>query len=55
MNKTKFFSSLLVVMLFATASVLTSCKDYDDDIKKLQEQIDNRSLKSELESLKQLF
>ena len=52
MNKTKFFSSLLVVMLFATASVLTSCKDYDDDIKKLQEQIDNRSLKSELESLK---
>ena len=40
MNKTKFFSSLLVVALFATASVVTSCKDYDDDIKNLQSQID---------------
>ena len=52
MNKTKFFSSLLVVILLASTSVFTSCKDYDDDIKKLQEQIDNRALKSELESLK---
>ncbi len=40
MNKTKFFSSMLVVALFATASVVTSCKDYDDDIKNLQSQID---------------
>ena len=52
MNKTKFFSSLLVVVLFAAASVFTSCKDYDDDIKNLQEQINNRSLKTELEALK---
>ena len=52
MNKTKFFSSLLVVALFATASVVTSCKDYDDDIKNLQSQIDQKSLKTDLESLK---
>jgi len=51
MNKTKFFSSMLVVALFATASVLTSCKDYDDDIKNLQQQIDAKSAKTELESL----
>jgi predicted nucleic acid-binding Zn-ribbon protein len=51
MNKTKFFSSMLVVALFATASVLTSCKDYDDDIKNLQQQIDAKSAKAELESL----
>ncbi len=52
MNKTKFFSSLLVAVLFASTSVFTSCKDYDDDIKNLQTQIDARSLKTDLESLK---
>ncbi|MBQ9656751.1 MAG: hypothetical protein IJV38_12155 [Prevotella sp.] len=54
MNKTKFFSSLLVVALFAAAtSVFTSCKDYDDDINNLQKQIDNlsSSLKSDITSL----
>jgi predicted nucleic acid-binding Zn-ribbon protein len=54
MNKTKFFSSLLVVALFAAAtSVFTSCKDYDDDINNLQKQIDNlsTSLKSDITSL----
>ena len=54
MNKTKFFSSLLVVALFAAAtSVFTSCKDYDDDINNLQKQIDNlsTSLKSDIASL----
>ena len=52
MNKTKFFSSLLVVALFATASVVTSCKDYDDDIKNLQSQIDgiNKTL-SQIQTL----
>ncbi len=52
MNKTKFFSSLLVAVLFASTSVFTSCKDYDDDIKNLQTQIDAKALKTDLESLK---
>ena len=52
MNKTKFFSSLLAVALFATAGVVTSCKDYDDDIKNLQNQIDAKSTKADLEALK---
>ena len=51
MNKTKFFSSLLVGLL-VTTGLFTSCKDYDDDIKNLQEQIDQKSLKTDLESLK---
>ena len=52
MNKTNFFSSLLVVALFATASVVTSCKDYDDDLKNLQSQIDgiNKTL-SQIQTL----
>jgi len=52
MNKTKFFSSLLVAALFASTSVFTSCKDYDDDIKNLQEQINARAMQTDLESLK---
>ena len=51
MNKTKFFSSLLVGLL-VTTGLFTSCKDYDDDIKNLQQQIDQKSLKTDLESLK---
>ena len=51
MNKTKFFSSLLVGLL-VTTGLFTSCKDYDDDIKNLQSQIDQKSLKTDLESLK---
>lgn len=46
MNKTKFFGSLLVAALFASTSVFTSCKDYDDDINHLQTEID--ALKSTL-------
>jgi len=53
MNKTKFFSSLLVAVLFATTSVFVSCKDYDDDIKNLQSQIDKKALTSDLDALKQ--
>lgn len=42
MNRTKFLSSLLVGALFlASTSVFVSCKDYDDDIKNLQAQIDS--------------
>ena len=51
MNKTKFFSSLLVAVLFATTSVFVSCKDYDDDIKNLQSQIDKAALKADLDAL----
>lgn len=40
MNKTKFFSSLLVGALLATTSVFTSCKDYDDDINGLKDRLD---------------
>ena len=40
MNKTKFFSSLLVGALLATTSVFTSCKDYDDDISGLKKRVD---------------
>ena len=52
MNKTKFFSSLLVAALFASTSVFTSCKDYDDDIKNLQNQINARAMQTDLESLR---
>lgn len=40
MNKTKFFSSLLVGALLATTSVFTSCKDYDDDISGLKKRVE---------------
>ena len=40
MNKTKFFSSLLVAGLFTVTSVFVSCKDYDDDIKALNQKVD---------------
>lgn len=53
MNKTKFFGSLLVAALFASTSVFTSCKDYDDDINHLQTEIDGlrSSLKADLDAL----
>ena len=37
----KYLSALLFgALLFASAGTFTSCKDYDDDIKNLQEQVD---------------
>jgi len=51
MNKTKFFSSLLVGLL-VTTGLFTSCKDYDDDIKNLQAQIDQKSPITALNELK---
>ena len=40
--KKKILTSLLMgAFLFASTSVVTSCKDYDDDINNLQTQIDN--------------
>ena len=39
--KKRFFGILLMgAMVVASMSMFTSCKDYDDDINKLQSQID---------------
>ncbi|MCF2597885.1 hypothetical protein I6E10_03845 [Phocaeicola barnesiae] len=49
----KYLSALLFgALLFASAGTFTSCKDYDDDINNLQEQINtiNTTL-SELKTL----
>ena len=47
----KYLSALLFgALLFASAGTFTSCKDYDDDISNLQEQIN--TIKTDLESLK---
>ena len=47
----KYLSALLFgALLFASAGTFTSCKDYDDDIKNLQEQIN--TIASSLEDLK---
>ena len=47
----KYLSALLFgALLFASAGTFTSCKDYDDDINNLQEQIDK--VAADLESLK---
>ena len=47
----KYLSALLFgALLFASAGTFTSCKDYDDDINNLQEQIN--TIKTDLESLK---
>ena len=40
MNKKILSAMLSVAMLFAAGSAFVSCKDYDDDIKNLQGQID---------------
>ena len=53
MNKTKFFSSLLVAGLFTVTSVFVSCKDYDDDIEGLKKSIaSNATAIESLQSLK---
>jgi hypothetical protein len=53
MNKTKFFSSLLVAGLFTVTSVFVSCKDYDDEIQGLKESIaSNATAIESLQSLK---
>ena len=47
----KYLSALLFgALLFASAGTFTSCKDYDDDINNLQEQIN--TIASSLEDLK---
>ena len=43
MNK-KFLSVILFsALMVGTAGTFTSCKDYDDDINNLQEQIDGQN------------
>ena len=43
MNK-KFLSvTLFSALMLGTAGTFTSCKDYDDDIKDLQEQLDKKA------------
>ena len=52
--KRKIFSKLLMVaMLIASVSSFVSCKDYDDDINNLQDQINKAALQSELAALQQ--
>ena len=47
----KYLSALLFgALLFASAGTFQSCKDYDDDIKNLQEQIDGKATLEELQS-----
>ena len=49
----KYLSALLFgALLFASTATFTSCKDYDDDIKNLQEQIDaNKAAIDEINAL----
>ena len=52
MNK-RFLTALLTGAFFlASTSMFVACKDYDDDIKNLQTQIDKAALQSDLQSLK---
>ena len=47
----KYLSALLFgALLFASAGTFTSCKDYDDDIANLQEQIDKKGSLEELQN-----
>ena len=42
--KRKYFSALLMgALTIASVSTFTSCKDYDDDISNLQQQIDSNA------------
>ena len=51
--KRKYFSTLLMgALAIASTSMVTSCKDYDDDIQNLQQQIDaNKSAIEEISKL----
>ncbi len=53
MNKTKFFSSLLVGALVVSTGLFTSCKDYDDDISNLESKLATQeaSLKQQIATL----
>ena len=47
----KYLSALLFgALLFASAGTFTSCKDYDDDINNLQQQIDGLATKEDMQA-----
>ena len=51
--KRKYLSALLMgVVTLSSVSTFTSCKDYDDDINSLQEQVNKAALSSDVEALK---
>lgn len=51
--KRKYLSALLMgTLTVASMSTFTSCKDYDDDINSLQEQVNKAALSSDVEALK---
>ena len=51
--KRKYFSALLMgALTLSSVSTFTSCKDYDDDINSLQEQVNKAALSSDVEALK---
>ena len=53
MNKKKIFTYLFIGLLTAGATgTMTSCKDYDDDINDLKDQISKAALKSDVDALK---
>ena len=51
--KRKYLSALLMgVLTLSSVSTFTSCKDYDDDINSLQEQVNKAALSSDVVALK---
>lgn len=50
MNKKYLSVILFSALMLGTTGTFTSCKDYDDDIKNLQEQIDKKASLEELQS-----
>ena len=51
--KRKYLSALLMgVLTLSSVSTFTSCKDYDDDINSLQEQVNKAALSSDVETLR---
>lgn len=51
--KRKYFSVLLLmVLVMASVSFLTSCKDYANDISNLQDQVDKAALSTDVQTLK---
>ena len=51
--KRRYLSALLMgVLTLSSVSTFTSCKDYDDDINSLQEQVNKAALSSDVEALK---
>ena len=53
MNKKYLSVILFSALMLGTTGTFTSCKDYDDDIKNLQEQVDG--IKASLDELKTDF